>query len=232
MSSGLRANGRSQQVPWGVADAAWATGLVFAGFFAAWVLLGQIVGVLAEEERAPLVPWFAGALEALMLAAVWAFAVRKYGARWRSLGLRRPEGHAVVMPVVALLGSLDFAAVYFAIAAALGLDSLDPSQIPEDIFGEGVTKALNIAVAVVWAPFTEEVFFRGFLLAALMPPLGAVRAAIVSSAVFAAAHLLFIAMIPLFVTGLLLSWLYVRTRSVWPPIMAHAAQNLLAASLV
>jgi membrane protease YdiL (CAAX protease family) len=34
--------------------------------------------------------------------------------------------------------------------------------------------------------------------------------------------------IPLFVTGLLLSWLYLRTGSIWPPFAAHAAQNLLA----
>ena len=32
-------------------------------------------------------------------------------------------------------------------------------------------------------------------------------------------------LIPAFVSGLLLSWLYVKTRSIVPPIIAHAAQN-------
>ena len=135
------------------------------------------------------------------------------------------------MPVVALLGSLGFAGVYFAIIAALGLDSLDSSGLPEDVFGRGATRLLNMVVVVGLAPFAEEVFFRGFLLAALLPSLGAVRAAALSSAVFAGAHMLPTAMIPLFVTSLLLSWLYVKTRSVWPPIATHAAQNLLVVSM-
>jgi membrane protease YdiL (CAAX protease family) len=83
-------------------------------------------------------------------------------------------------------------------------------------------------VVVVWGPFAEEVFFRGFLLAALLPALGPTRAAAVSSAIFAGAHLTLSTMMPIFVTGMLLSWLYLRSRSIWPPFMAHAVQNLAA----
>ncbi|MCH8206368.1 MAG: CPBP family intramembrane metalloprotease [Chloroflexi bacterium] len=227
----MRASPQPRPIPWSVADAALATALVFAGFLVVWVLLGRVVGVVAEEQRTLLVPWVLGALEGLMLVAVWAFAVHKYGARWQVLGLRRPAGRAVVMPVVALLGSLGFAGVYFAIIAALGLDSFNSQGLPEDVFGHGATRLLNMVVVVGWAPFAEEVFFRGFLLAALLPSLGAVRAAALSSAVFAGAHMLPTAMIPLFVTSLLLSWLYVKTRSVWPPIATHVAQNLLVASM-
>ena len=49
-----------------------------------------------------------------------------------------------------------------------------------------------------------------------------------ASAVFAAAHASLAVVLPLFVIGLLLSWLYLRTGSIWPPFAAHAAQNLLA----
>jgi membrane protease YdiL (CAAX protease family) len=232
MSSGLKASEQPRPIPWSVADAALATALVFAGFFVVLVLLDRAVDVLAEEDHTFLVPWVLGLLEGLLLVAAWAFAVKKYGARWEVLGLRRPAGRAVVMPVVALLGSLGFAGVYFAVVTALGLDSLDSSGLPEEVFGHGVTRLLNIVVVVGWAPFAEEVFFRGFLLAALLPSLGAVRAAALSSAVFAGAHMLPVAMIPLFITSLLLSWLYIKTRSVWPPIATHVAQNLLVASTV
>ena len=61
--------------------------------------------------------------------------------------------------------------------------------------------------------------------------MGAPRAAVVSAAVFAVAHLQVGSMIPLFITGLVLAWLFLRTKSIWPPLMAHAAQNLLAISL-
>ena len=232
MSSGLKASEQPRPIPWSVADAALATALVFAGFFVVLVLFDRAVDVLAEEDHTFLVPWVLGLLEGLLLVAAWAFAVKKYGARWEVLGLRRPAGRAVVMPVVALLGSLGFAGVYFAVVTALGLDSLGSSGLPEEVFGHGVTRLLNIVVVAGWAPFAEEVFFRGFLLAALLPSLGAVRAAALSSAVFAGAHMLPATMIPLFVTSLLLSWLYIKTRSVWPPIATHVAQNLLVASTI
>ena len=112
---------------------------------------GKIVDVLAEEDHTFLVPWVLGLLEGLLLVAAWAFAVKKYGARWGVLGLRRPAGRAVVMPVVALLGSLGFAGVYFAVVTALGLDSLDSSGLPEEVFGHGVTRLLNIVVVAGWA---------------------------------------------------------------------------------
>ena len=38
-------------------------------------------------------------------------------------------------------------------------------------------------------------------------------------------------MIPIFITGSLLAWLYWRTGSLWAPIGAHAAQNALAVGL-
>ena len=230
MSSGSRVSGRSQPVPWGVADAALATGLVFAAFFVVWALMDPIAGAVADDTL--LLPWFLPVLEGFMLIAVWIFAVKKYAIPWRLLGLRHPDGRAVVLPVIALLGSLGFAAVYFGVLTGLGFDTLDSSQLPEDAFGDGAVRVLNMTIVVGWAPFAEEVFFRGFLLASLLPPLGAVRAATLSSVVFAGAHMIPIAMIPLFVTGLLLSWLYIRTRSIWPPVAAHSAQNLLAASMV
>ena len=34
-------------------------------------------------------------------------------------------------------------------------------------------------------------------------------------------------LVPAFVSGLILSWLYLKTGSIVPPVIAHAAQNLL-----
>ena len=226
-------NGRQQPVPWKVSDAALATVSVFVGFLVTILLFGLVAGIADVEERTLLTPWFGGVLEGLMLAAAWAFGIRKYHTRWSTLGLRRPQARrSFVLPWVALLGSLGFAGTYAVIVSAIGLESLEPPDIPEDLLGEGTTRLLNSLVLVLWGPFSEEVFFRGFVLAALVPSLGAVRAAVVSSIVFAGAHLMLSALIPIFVTGLLLSWLYIRSRSIWPPMVAHVAQNLIAVSLV
>ena len=224
-------NGVRKHVPWTVTDAAVATTLVFASFLAILVLLGLATDVVGSEERTLLAPWFIAISEGVMLAAVWAFGIRKYRARWQDLGLRRPDaGWSFMLPLLALVGSLAFTGIYTSVITTLGPDALRPPSLPEDVLGEGLPKLLNASVIVLLGPFTEEVFFRGFLLAALVPPLGAARAAAISAAVFAAAHLAIGIMVPIFVTGLLLSWLYLRTRSLWPPIAAHAAQNLIAVS--
>ena len=93
-------------------------------------------------------------------------------------------------------------------------------------------KVVTVIAIVAWGPFAEELFFRGFILAALIGPLGPLRAAAVSSALFAAAHVSIEAALPVFVTGMLLAWLYLRTRSIWPPVTAHALQNFIAVSVV
>ena len=137
----------------------------------------------------------------------------------------------IVLPMVALLMSLVSTGVYGKMIDALGIESLQPTPVPEEFLGSGATRLLLGAVVVFWGPFVEEVFFRGFFLGGLIGPLGAARAAVVSAAIFAVAHLQLGSMIPLFITGLVLAWLYLRTRSIWPPVMAHAAQNFLAISL-
>ena len=218
-------------VPWKVADVARATGLVVAGFLGTLSALRLWNGGSGVEDPSFL-PLFVGALNGLMLVAVWVFGVNKYHARWWALGLRRSRVRlGFALPWLALAASLAFAGVYFAVVRSTGLDLLLPPPLPADVLGQGLTRSMNMLVLVLWGPFAEEVFFRGFLLAALVAPLGAIRAAAVSSALFAAGHFALGAMIPVFVSGMLLSWLYLKTRSIWPPITAHAAQNLIAVSI-
>ena len=221
-------NGNPCPVPWRVADAALAMAAIAIGFLLLLFLLGVVISAGEGVGRTILTPFFLGALDGVILVAVWVFGVRKYQTGWRAVGLRPPESPlSFAWPWLALVGSLGFAGVYLAVVTALGLGSLEPSPLPEGILGHGITRLLNSAVLVVCGPFAEEVFFRGFLLAALVAPLGTVRAVVVSSAVFAAAHLMLSTMIPIFVTGMLLSWLYLKTRSLWPPLTAHLAQNLI-----
>ena len=179
-------------------------------------------GEAAEPDL--LTPWILGALEGLMLLVVWAFAVRRYRVSWGSVGLRLPKARSgprslstlwatiIVLPMVALLMSLVATGAYGAMVDALGLEALQPTPVPDEFLGSGITRLLLSAVIVLWGPFVEEVFFRGFFLGGLIAPLGAARAAVVSAAIFAVAHIEIGSMIPLFITGLVLAWLYLRTR--------------------
>ncbi len=222
-------NNGLQLVPWKITDIAIAIAMVFASFFALLVLLRIVLDVIGVEEQTFLAPWFIGIFEGLMLGTVWVFGIKKYHVRWQILGLRYSRVRwSFALPWLALLGSIIFTGVYTAIVNALGVDSLLPPSIPDDVLGDGFQRLTSILIIGLWGPFAEEIFFRGFVLAGLIAPLGTTRAAVVSSIIFAAAHLTFGTLIPIFVTGMLLAWLYLRTRSVWPPIIAHMAQNLLA----
>ena len=119
--------------------------------------------------------------------------------------------------------------IYGLIVRASGIDILTPPSLEERgvILGEGFRQIANIGVVALWGPFAEEILFRGFILAGLISWLGEVWAAIISAALFAAAHILISSMIPIFLLGIILAWLYLRTRSLWPPIIAHSLWNTL-----
>ena len=219
-------------VPWNAADLGRAAALVIVGFIGMLLLASAMIRAGVVEEQTFRQPWFASSFHGALLLAVWVFGVRKYHARWSTVGLRPPlNRRAFSLPFLALLLSIVFTVLYAATVESLGAEHFLPPPMERDFLGEGFSRGLNASVIVLWVPFAEEVFFRGFLLAALVTPLGPVRAAVLSSAIFALGHLMLSVTIPVFVMGLLLAWLYLRTRSVWPPIMAHAAQNLLALAL-
>jgi len=81
-------------------------------------------------------------------------------------------------------------------------------------------------VACVWAPIFEEIGFRRFLFRAFQPRMGTATAALVSSAIFAAAHsYAAYGTVVIFVMGLLLCGVYVKRRTLITPMILHAVNN-------
>ena len=102
-----------------------------------------------------------------------------------------------------------------------------------DTQGEEVMKiftSLNsplwfILAAVIVAPFVEEMFFRGFLFQGFRQRYGWIPAALLSSAIFAAADLDPVSLIPTFILGVVFSYVYHRSNSIWPGIILHFSVN-------
>ncbi len=94
--------------------------------------------------------------------------------------------------------------------------------------------ALNIACAGIVAPVAEELLFRGCILGRLEESAGPVFALIVSSALFAVAHIgaggMPVVMASV-AAGLLFGAVYLKTRSVVWSILAHVIANLAAFAL-
>jgi hypothetical protein len=134
----------------------------------------------------------------------------------------------ILTTVGVLILSLGATAAYAALVEVSGIEILEPPEIPAAIMLPGAGAAITFLALVVWTPFTEEIFFRGFVFAGLLPRFGSTGAMIVSALIFSVFHIAPGVLIPIFITGLLLAWLYRRTGSLWPCIAAHAGQNAIA----
>jgi CAAX protease family protein len=88
---------------------------------------------------------------------------------------------------------------------------------------------MGVPVALIGAPFVEELMYRGFLLSALAKSrIGFWGAAIISDAAWTATHAAYQSwdvLLAIFVSGLLLSFLLWRTGSLWTCIFAHMTVN-------
>jgi membrane protease YdiL (CAAX protease family) len=99
---------------------------------------------------------------------------------------------------------------------------------PDLAWGSPDVVATALFEFIVLAPFFEEIVFRGLLYGTLRRRFGPAGSAWFSATLFAAAHgygLLGFASVVL--SGVLWAWMYERTGSLLPGIVAHSLNNLL-----
>jgi membrane protease YdiL (CAAX protease family) len=229
---------RMPEVPWSLADTIWGLigGLLLVVIVPPLLVLpfdpnlgdpdkASDAAILATQAL------FDGFLVAVAIgmASGWHFRLRDALGR---LGLRGFEPSAFGW-MFAMLGT------YYAGAIAFSALVVQPDQ--EDIGKElGVCNpGIGIAVAavlavVVLAPFAEELFFRGFFFAGLRTRWGLWPSALLSGGIFGLVHAPTgpTAAIPLAGLGVGLAWLYNKTGSIYPCMLAHFLNNALAISVV
>jgi len=242
----------ASRIPWTMGDVAWAIGVVIG--VTVVVALGLVIGTIFLVGPATLVgsdaadlsglldllaaegllqPWLllmmTGMLvgEASMPVSAWLFGALKYRCGWRALGFRsfRAFDGITLAAIVVLVGLL-VGFLYDVLFSHLGLDS--PSSLPAGLAETGLGLGIVFVLAVVVAPVAEETFFRGFILPGIGKRLGNVWGVVLSALLFSVAHMQPGALLPIFILGLLLGWLYLRTRSIWPCILTHFAYNSIA----
>jgi uncharacterized protein len=171
-------------------------------------------------------------LAASLAGVAIAFALRGPLADPGALGLRRPVVPALKASFLAYL-------TYFGCAILIAL-VIQPEQ--EDVteqlgYGESAFADVMVGLLVIGiAPFTEEIFFRGFLFAGFRRRLPFIVAAALSAGIWGLFHYTgagtWGVVIQLAVFGVILSWLYERTGSIWPPIAVHAINNAIAFAIL
>jgi uncharacterized RDD family membrane protein YckC/membrane protease YdiL (CAAX protease family) len=166
---------------------------------------------------------------AIAVASGWHFRLREALGR---LGLRRFQPSALGW-MFAMLGT------YYLGAIAFSAIVVQPKQedIGKDlgVCSPGIGIALFAVFAiVVLAPVAEEIFFRGFFFAGLRKRWSLWPSALLSGAIFGLVHAPTgpTAAIPLAGLGVGLAWLYNKTGSIYPCMLAHFLNNAIAISVV
>lgn len=163
----------------------------------------------------------------IVFSAVGAWVLRRAGQTWRDVGTAdfAPRALALVfLPIVAgvviFLSELDN--LLRALFGARGLDSWDIAPSIDRL----VTGSWQgVVLAVVMAPLTEELLFRGLILRGLLGRWKPWAAITTSALLFAGMHLNPAQMPVAFLLGLVLGFAYVRTRSLGLCVLGHAVNN-------
>jgi membrane protease YdiL (CAAX protease family) len=215
-------------------DAPWDLGNIVGGLVAVAAIVAATVGALSLvfDEPTPLWAVLASTLplDAVMLVTAARLGPGRLGALTSLLGPRR----LAALPLyawasVAFFASLAGGALYVTLVSNISRD-LVPLPLPAALEGTELRWLMFIVVVLV-GPFVEEVFFRGFVFAGLLRRFGLPAAVVLSSLVFALAHLDVAVAGPAFLSGSAFALVYWRTGTLQPLILAHTAQNAIAFAL-
>lgn len=157
---------------------------------------------------------------------------------WReglgALGLRSFRfAQGVQAFVLGALAILAASFLYSAITQALNLPSqTNVDELLQRAATQPWTTLATLIVAVVVAPFCEEVFFRGYFFQGLRLRIAVWPAVVLSAVVFGLAHGDPGSLVLLIVIGAVLAVARWRTRSLWPSVALHILNNSLGAVII
>jgi membrane protease YdiL (CAAX protease family) len=203
--------------------------LVFVGVLTALSLSARLAGTEAPDDLAYHYSSSVAALFQYGIMLGILLLIARGLPRRETFALRRPESWSRALGLAALaLGTIYVAGyVYDRLLSAFG--NWDPTKeqglVPDewDSSRAGAFIAFFLVVTFV-GPTVEELTYRGLGLSLLMP-YGSVAAVLVTGILFGAVHGLLVVLVPLTIFGVVVGWLRVRTRSVYPPIVLHATFN-------
>lgn len=175
-------------------------------------------------------------VEAITLGFIYMF-LRRRGLKFKILGLNKLEFRYILYALAGFAAYFVFYVVGLVAVKAL-IPSLDLEQEQEIGFSKSTEGLALIPVflsLVILPPLTEEIVARGFLFGGLRTKLPFLVSAIITSVLFAAAHLsgakdglLWVAAVDTFILSLVLCYLREKSGSLWPSIGLHALKNCLA----
>jgi uncharacterized protein len=212
--------------------------LFVAVHFAVWSLRATVLFSLDEGIASPV--WRAAYSDLLKLA-LWVLPAAIFVSRVRKASPARYLGLSVAPSVrtwsLCLAVTTTFLVLVGVTETLAGGKVLSPGRLLP-------LSTTILPLQFVLSTLFEEILFRGLVLKELLVLLPATLASTVDSLLFVAIHLPYWLFhgganqpMPanyagIFLFSLVASWLYARSSSIWPPVVAHIANNLLTASLL
>jgi membrane protease YdiL (CAAX protease family) len=174
--------------------------------------------------------------EAITVGAIYLF-LRHFKQGFKAIGLKRPHWRD---PGFGLLAFPAYFVVYAVVLSVIyHFIHLNLNQ-QQNIGFTNVHGSLQLILTffslVVLPPLAEEIMMRGFLFSSLQKAMPVLWAALLTSAIFASAHLpeggssgpLWVGFIDTFTLSLVLCYLRQKTGSLWAGITLHALKNAVA----
>lgn len=149
-------------------------------------------------------------------------------------GLRNFSWSMALRSLLAIV--IAFPVIYFTYALAVLFSGPEASPQPLVQFFTAPSTALYDRIlvaltAIVVAPLTEELVFRGYFYGVLRRFGGRWPALILSATLFAAIHAHIPSLLPLLILAVALTLVYEQTGSLWAPILMHACFNTTTIAL-
>jgi membrane protease YdiL (CAAX protease family) len=201
-------------------------GLSLFGLVGLWVLTVALASLVPEG-----LPSLTLALGLMLEAGLVALAITlgpgRHPQRLFLLGLGATKRSIIGWAVMGMLLSLGITMVYIFVVSLFEANALLPPDLLDRVALKDALPLVVIVIVLV-GPFAEELFYRGFVYTGLVNRWGFWPAAAGSATLFAASHFEIGLLGPTFIAGMALVWVYKRTGSLWPVILAHSMQNALA----
>lgn len=203
------------QVPWTLKD----TWIGFGLFFVCFIALGLVNNFFTQKWM--LSVWLL-LYQPLQFIPIW-IILRIRKASWVDLGFKKGQPNVLALGCGFVI--LSFVVTFINNIIMLLLKLQIQAEKFTNLANDLKNPVILLFVGAVIAPIFEETIFRGFLFPGLRQRFGWQKAALLSSAIFAFCHLQLAAFIPTFTLGLIFSYLYQRSSSIWPGIIMHTLIN-------
>jgi len=169
----------------------------------------------------------------LILIFTWVFSIKKYRIPLKFLGIQKTEKKFILFSVLIVIINLLFTGSYNLILNSISID-FNEINYPNSSITEKYLY-LTLIAKIAFAPFAEEIFFRGFVLVSIKKHLNTLNSIMITSVVFALFHFnyyneskLLLFMPVFFFSSMLFSFVYIKSKSIWPSFISHSSYNSIS----